>query len=113
MVKVSQLSNFASATDLKTGDVLTFKTPGQLKTAEETPFGREVFQIEVEMPNGEQKILTVNRTSIRNLSKVYGDETEKWVDEQAVVNILQQNVRGDIKDVVYLNPLQKKLAKAK
>lgn len=110
VVKVSELSQFVQAgVDVKTGDVVTFKDEGVIRPAEETPFGREVFQITVELPNGEEKTLTMNRTSIRNISKEYGDDTKEWIGKQAVVTIVQQNVRGNLKDVIYLNPLQKRL----
>jgi hypothetical protein len=112
MVKVSELSNFVVAgVDIKTGDVLTFTTPGVLRSAEETPFGREVFQIGVKLPNGSEKTLTMNRTSIRNVAKEYGDETKEWVGKEAVVTLVKQMVRDNMKDVIYLNPLQKTLKK--
>lgn len=108
VVKISELSQFIQAgVDVKTGDVLRFKDPGVIRPAEETPFGREVFQINVELPTGEEKTLTMNRTSQRNIAKEYGDETERWVGKEAVVTVVKQNVRGTMKDVVYLNPLQK------
>jgi len=109
IVKISELSDFiAAGVDVKTGDVLTFKDAGTIRSAEETPFGREVFQIKVELPDGNVKTLTMNRTSQRNIAKQYGDETENWVGKQAVVTLVKQNVRGTMKDVIYLNPLQKK-----
>ena len=114
VVKVSELSQYVQAgVDVKTGDVVRFVDAGVIRKAEETPFGRDVFQITVELPNGTQKIMTVNRTSQRNLAAAYGDDTENWVGEQAVVTIVKQNVRGTMKDVIYLNPLQKKLAPKK
>ena len=114
VVKVSELSSFVQAgVDVKTGDVVTFKDAGIIRSAEDTPFGREVFQVTIELPDESTKTLTMNRTSQRNIAKAYGDETEKWVNEKAVVTIVQQNVRGTMKDVVYLNPLQMKLASKK
>lgn len=112
MVKVSELSNFVVAgVDVHTGDIVTFTTPGVIRSAEETPFGREVFQIGVKLPDGSEKTLTMNKTSIRNIAREYGDETKEWVGKQAVVTLVKQMVRDTMKDVIYLNPLQKTLRK--
>jgi len=106
VVKVSELSQFVQpGVDVKAGDLVTFADAGAIRSADETPFGREVFQITVALPSGQKKLLTVNRTSMRNLAAKYGDDSEGWVGKKAHVSLVKQNVRGTVKDVIYLNPV--------
>ena len=35
----------------------------------------------VKLPNGEEKILSINRTSLKGITKAWGDESLDWVEK--------------------------------
>ncbi|NHV97970.1 MAG: hypothetical protein HA494_09365 [Thaumarchaeota archaeon] len=105
MVKLQDLEEYLTPEDVK-DDVVTFLDEGVYKKAEETPFGRPVFQISVKLPDGRVKIATLNRTSRKELAKAYGEDTKNWVGREARVTKVKQNVRGELKDVIYFHPTQ-------
>jgi hypothetical protein len=106
MVKLTDLEEYLTPEDVKDGDVVTFLDEGVYKNAEDTPFGRPVFQITLKLPDGQVKIATINRTSRKELAKAYGDDTKSWIKRQARVTKVKQNVRGELKDVIYFHPTQ-------
>jgi len=81
---------------------------GRYRPASETPFNRPVFEIGVKLPNGEFKVWTMNRTTQRALIDAYGSETKQWVGKKVIINVVSQNVRGVMKDVLYGQPAEVK-----
>ena len=77
---------------------------GRRISAEESAFERTYVEIPVRLPNGQDKTWTPNKTSIRALAKVFGDDLDSWVGKKVKVNISRQNVRGEMKDVLYGEP---------
>ena len=106
MVRIPRLNEFLRPEHLQGGDVLEIVNEGEYRSAEETPFGRAVFQIGVRLPNGDTKIWTVNRTTLRRLAEAWGDETEHWVGKKVKVKLVEQNVRGELKKVIYGFPVE-------
>jgi len=94
-------SDFAKAgKDIVTGDKITFLDEGTPDTGQ---YGtRLVFNLK--MPNGEEKKLTPNKTSLRELGEAWGDDTDTWVGKVAEVHITKQSVQGKLTDVIYLTP---------
>lgn len=84
--------------DLKDGDVVEILDAGQTDTSGN--FGpKQVFKISTK---GGEKNLSLNQTSLNNLGKAYGDETENWVNKKAKVFVIKQMVGDGLKNVVYL-----------
>ena len=111
MVKAIIESQFVSAKDVKTDDLVTFKGEGEIREVEFSGEKRNVLQMPIELPDGKIKTLTLNNTSKRNLTAFYGtDETAEWVGKAARVEIRNERVRKDFKDVVYLTAPNKDLA---
>jgi hypothetical protein len=106
MVKLTDLEEYLTPDDVKDGDNVTFLDEGVYKNAQDTPFGRPVFQMSVKLPDGRVKIATINRTSRKELAKAYGDDTKSWIKRQARISKIKQNVRGELKDVLYFHPTQ-------
>jgi len=104
MVKLEPTGNFLMPTDVKTGDTVTLTDEGRNLTAQETPFGRAVFQIGVKAGD-EDKVWTMNKTTQRRLIEAWGDETSGWVDKKVKIEVLKQNVRGEIRSVIYGFPV--------
>ena len=87
--------------DVVTGDVVKFLSGGSTKKFED---GNPRLQLEIELPAGNKKIITINSTSLKQLQAKYGYESEDWVGKQAKVTIAQQAVRGSMKKVIFLSP---------
>jgi len=102
-MRISELSDYVvPGEDVTSGDQIEFLDAGIAREFE----NRVTPQFKVKLPSGKVKLLAVNRTSCRNLAKVYGDDTVNWVNKFAIVNISEQNVRGEMKKVIYLSPVQ-------
>jgi hypothetical protein len=101
-IRVSELSNYVvPGVDVVSGDVIIFVDAGQIKVYDD---GTKRLQIQVELADGRRKLLSLNNTSIKNLASKYGDDTSGWVGKSAIVTISEQNVRGNMKKVIYLTP---------
>jgi hypothetical protein len=102
---VLTLGEWLRPSDLKDGDILTIADEGTVRSASETPFGREVFEIRVRLPGGEEKVWTMNLTTQRRLIDAWGKDTRSWVGRKVRVQLQQQNVRGIVKTVIYGTPV--------
>jgi len=107
MPKMSEHEEFLSAEMVKNGDSLEIVNEGRFLTAEETGFGRAAFQIEVRLPNGAVKIWTMNKTTRKRLAAAYGDDSVNWIGKKVRTELLKQNVRGEVKTVIYGHPVEK------
>lgn len=111
MVKI-KTSDWLRPDDVKDGDTVTIIDDGRFRSAGDTPFGREVFEIGVRLPNGEVKIMTMNRTTQRRCAEAWGDETRNWVGKKLKIELKDQNVRGVMKRVIYGVPIKEELPKS-
>jgi len=107
MPNVNDLSKFLQASDVSDGAVVIFKNAGELVEIDysKKKDGSDVslkLQITVELPNGKTKLYTMNTTSNKAIAAKYGPDTENWIGQPATVELIKQNVGGDIKTVVYL-----------
>lgn len=90
-------SRFLKANDnCKDGDIVKILDEGVWS---EGDFGQR-FNAQVRLPNGDEKTASFNNTSLRNLSEHYGKETSVWVLKDARINIVKQNVRGTMRNVI-------------
>jgi hypothetical protein len=86
--------------DVNDGDIITILDSGQIVEGE---FGeRYVFSISTK--NGERN-MSFNKTTMNNLSKAFGDETETWKKQLAKVYVDKANIGGVRKTVLYLSAL--------
>ena len=83
--------------DINDGDVIKFLDKGK---EVEGKFGaQKVFKIET--VDGDEKLVSVNQTSINYLIPKYGDDTEKWIGKEIKVWINRENVAGQQRKVLY------------
>jgi len=108
MVKI-RVSEWLRPSDVREGDIVTIADEGRNRSAEETPFGREVFEIGVKLPSGEVKLWTMNRTTQRRCAEAWGDETRNWIGKKVRIQLREQNVRGIMKTVIYGIPVEEEL----
>jgi len=112
MVKMSEHEEFLTAGMVKTGDVLKILEEGRFLAADEleeiygaSSFGRRTaFFIDVELPSGTSKTWVMNKTTRRRLAAAYGDDSVNWIGRNVRVEVVKQNVRGQLRDVIYGHP---------
>lgn len=104
MPNVNDLSQYVVAgSDVKDGDTIVFADGGSEHTFED---GRKTIRFNVVLPSGKTKILSLNGTSAKNLGEAYGAMTEEWDGKKAIVSVVKMNVRGQLKNVLYLYPVK-------
>lgn len=96
--KVSVGAYAKKGEDYKDGDIVVIANEGQQVDG---TFGvQDVFL--VKLPNGEEKNMTFNQTSINNMIDAYGEDSLAWVGKQAKVWLILQSVSGKMLKVTYL-----------
>ena len=108
---INDLNEFISPQDVKDGDVLTFTNEGEIEERDYSPNqdGSDVkpsLKIEVELPNGKKKLISPNKTSRTAIAEKYTPDTANWIGKSVKISLLKQNVRGKIRDVIYLEPVE-------
>jgi hypothetical protein len=84
--------------NIKDGDMITFKNEGKLEPGK---WGDKI-QIEVQTPNLENKLLSLNNASRSNMIELYGRDSKNWVGKEARVNIVKQMVANEMKNIIVL-----------
>lgn len=106
-----EMGKFIKTKDLLKGWILEFMDEGEIVEADfsRTKDGKDlkkVFQITVKLPDGKEKVLTMNKTSQNSLKLAYGANTENWAGKHCEVDFIQQLSFGKMADVLFLKPLQ-------
>ena len=103
---INDLNEFLSPSDVQDGDLIMFTNAGEFKEKEFRGEKKKVFEVEIELPDGNAKKATLNRTSRNAIAASYSPDTETWVGKKAKVQVLSQNVGGQMKKVIYLTPVE-------
>lgn len=104
MVKVSDLDEYLHAEAVENGSVIEIIGKPRYVSAEESTFGKAYLEVDVKLPSGETKTWTPNRTTLKELAKTWGDDTDVWTARRVKLNITQQNVRGEMRAIIYGEP---------
>ena len=75
-------------------------SPGEIPGEEGKP-ATPTFELGIELPDGNRRKWTMNKTSQRAIATVLGTNTDDWVGKTATLYTVEQNVRGKIIDVIY------------
>ena len=98
--------NWLSPDDVQDGDMLFVKQKPEL-TETQWPVRpgseekKKLYQIQVQLPDGALKDVTLNKTSSNNLLKVFGSNEDDWLDKPIIVERRFQKVRGEDRYVLY------------
>lgn len=103
---MSDHAEFLDASMVRDGDVVVVLDAGAFREPEETGLQRTIFQVGVRLPDGRRKTWTMNKTTRGRLAVAYGDDSAAWVNRSIRVQVLQQNVRGETKQVLYGHPVE-------
>jgi len=105
-MKEYALGDFLSPIDVKDLEDKTAEITGEGILNEDTPFGKAVLEVPVKLSNGTERTYGMNKTSAKNIMEAYGEDTKKWVGKRISYTITQQNVQGQMRDVLYAQPVE-------
>jgi len=89
--------------DVRDGDYITILNEGEYRNLPQDP-SREVLTFKVKLPSGDEKKLSMNPTSQKELIMAWGDDSRNWINKRCLVEIVRQKVFTQMKDVIFLHP---------
>ncbi len=101
MVKISDLDEYLHADAVETGEVIEITGKARYISAEESTFGHAYLELPVRLSNGKSKIWTPNKTTLKRMAKAFGDDADTWIGQKVKLEIVKQNVRGEMRDIIY------------
>lgn len=111
MPSTTQLQKYLKVDSVKNGDVVNFMDAGVIYDKDfPQKDGTKKVQTILEMTvmvNGEKKTYSPNRTTIKLLNEAWGTDTEKWVNKQGVVAIIDQISFGELQPILVVKPLNR------
>jgi len=63
---------------------------------------QEKLVVPVKLSNGKVRDWIPNKTSVRKLVELYGDNTDDWIGKKAKFEVTKQSVQGQMKDVLFV-----------
>ena len=90
---------FLSPKNTEEGDVITFLDAGVEGDYEGK--GNSTFEVDL---SGAIKKITLNPTSVQNLSEAWGWESSNWIGKHAVISFTEKPIQGDLVKYIVLNP---------
>jgi len=105
MVRISDFDEYLHADAVNDGDVLEITGRARYVSSEEATFGRAYLEMKVKLPNGKAKIWSPNKTTLKKMARTFGDDTDAWIEKKVKIQIVRQNVRGEMRDVLYAEPV--------
>ena len=110
MPKMSDHEEYLNGSMVQNGDCLVLLDAGVFVNPEESGLSREIFRVQVGLPDQRKKLWTMNKTTRNRLAAEWGDNSESWVNKVVKVEKARQNVRGEMKDVIFGFPTEQKPA---
>lgn len=114
LVKTEQISEFILPPMLEThGSIIRLlpneddsKHCGYVRSAKDTPFNRPTVEFYVEFRKDKfRKKYTMNKTTFRKCASIWGDDSDDWVNKELELKAVDQMVRGELRKVIYGEPL--------
>ena len=100
MANLGQLDTFLKPIHIENGDEVKFLDEGKILEKDFKGEKRLAFEITVQLPNGDTKIASLNKTSRKILSDAWGQDTAKWVGKKALITKNKMMVGDGMKDVL-------------
>jgi hypothetical protein len=97
---------FLKPKDINDGEVLEVVETPKIRPAEESKFGKMALHILVKLPDNSEKIYQPNKTTISEFVKAWGKDYRNWVGKKFSVEIQKERVSGQLKEVIYGNPVE-------
>lgn len=78
-------------------------TAGKLENMQQVDgTSKENLVISIKLAPGTVIDWIPNETSKKTMRKAWGDDTEKWIGKKGEFEMAKQNVRGEMKDVIFV-----------
>jgi len=91
MPELPDLDLFLKPEDV-TGEIqVTFQDTGRRVSKDETGFEKDSFEITIKLPNGQNRVWTMNVTSQRMVARKLGTNTDTWVGKNVSLIKTEQN----------------------
>jgi len=104
---IIDIGTFLKVEDVKAGDLIKIKSEGDKVESkfkdEETGEVKYQINFDVELSDGRNKVMSINKTSLKNLGDKYGYESKDWIGKLAKVNI---GVMPNAKKFIILEPVE-------
>jgi hypothetical protein len=97
---------FLRSKDINDGEVLEIIETPKIRPAEESKFGKMALHILVKLPDNSEKVYQPNKTTIAEFVKAWGRDYRNWVGKKFKVEIQKERVSGQLKEVIYGNPVE-------
>lgn len=94
--------DYLSSEMVSDGDFAEIMSEGKLVDGN---FGKQL-EAEIKLTTGIVKLYTINRTSAKYLSDAWGTETKDWIGKMIKFSKTKQNVKGELKMVLYSEPVK-------
>jgi len=104
---MSDHEEFLNSTMLEENDIVVLLNEGEFREPEDTGLQRTVFQISVGLPDQRTKTWTMNKTTRKRLIEAWGDDSANWVNKKVQIKMTMQNVRGEMRTVLWGYPVDK------
>jgi hypothetical protein len=105
MGKIPRLGDYLTSADVKDGDIVEIIEEPTMRSAEETGFDRDVWGIQVKLPNKSNKLWTLNKTTYNACWDAFGEESKNWVGQKLKITTETRKVRGEKKTIIYGEPI--------
>ena len=96
---------YLKAEDVIEGSVIEIKDEGSYQEREFKGEAKTVFEITANY-NGVDYLYSMNPKTQVLWVKAFGKDTVKWIGKKGRSSIVQQNIYGQIKKVLYLVPIK-------
>ena len=109
-MKYESQSDFVIAgQDVQNDDIIQLLDEGEWRPLPTDP-KTKVLTFNVKLPNGKEKLLSINKTSQRALVEVFeldpeNMDTKNWMKKDIRVKIVEERVFDKLKKVIYLEPV--------
>ena len=97
-------SKYVKPENVKDGDKITIKSEADFIYSD--TLEKDVLEMRVMLPNGEEKIMSVNKGSFEWLSKTYGPSSDAWVGKEVPIYKVRMDVFGKVRMVVYIGIIE-------
>lgn len=85
--------------DVEDGDICAIKSEGELVPSPSDP-SKKIYNFNIELVDGTQKVASFNNASLKNLIKAYGDDSKKWIGKPIIANKVKLQVFNEMKDIL-------------
>jgi hypothetical protein len=100
MADLSSLEKYLKPAYVENGDEVKICDEGKIIEKEFGGKKRLSFEITVQLPNGDIKFVSMNRTSRNILGSAWGFDTKNWIGKRAVITKNNMLINGQMKDVL-------------